>query len=147
MGGLLARFGLIGAVLFGGWLFRDYLTGAAIDLEVGDCFDAPTTISDTVDEVAHHPCTDAHTAEVIFVADYAPSGGAYPGEDAFDAFTEANCPASFQAYVGRDFYTDTEYDIGVFYPIEEGWSQGDYEITCYLVRIDGGQMSQSVRVQ
>jgi hypothetical protein len=144
MGGLLARFGLIGAVLFGGWLFRDYLTGAAIDLQVGDCFDAPTTISDTVEEVTHHPCTDAHTAEVVFVADY--PEGEFPGEEAFDTFTEANCISAFNAYTGLDFQTAMDYDMGVFYPLEEGWDQGDREITCYIVRADDGQMTQSVKL-
>ena len=143
MGGLLARVGLIGAVLFGGWLFRDYLTGAAIDLKVGDCFDAPTTVSDTVEEVAHHPCTDAHTAEVVFVGDY--PEGAFPGEDAFDVFSETNCIPAFNTYTGLDFETAMEYDMGVFYPLEEGWEQGDREITCYLVRSDDGPMTQSVK--
>lgn len=145
MGGLLARFGLIGAVLFGGWLFRDYLTGAAIDLEVGDCFDAPTTISEAVEEVAHHPCTDAHTAEVFFVADY--PDGAFPGEDGFDAFIEANCIPAFTAYTGLDWATAEEYDIGWFEPTPDGWSSGDHEMTCYVVKVDSSTMTSSLRAQ
>ena len=146
MGGLLVRVGVIGAIVLGGWVFRDYLSGAAIDLQVGDCFDFPTTVSETVEDVTHHPCTDAHTAEVIFVGDYTPDG-AYPGEDAFDAFTEANCPPAFQAFTGMDFYSDAavDYDIGVMYPLEEGWAQGDHEISCYLLRVDEGAMTQSMR--
>ena len=146
MGGLLLRIGIIGAIAGGAFIFRDFLPGNATDLEVGDCFDAPTTVDETVEDVSHHPCTDAHTAEVFFVADY-PGADAYPGVEAFDAFTEANCPPAFQEYTGLDFYgTEAEdLDIGLFYPLEEGWNQGDKEITCYIVRVDGGPMNQSVK--
>lgn len=148
MGGLLLRIGIIGAIAGGAWVFRDYIGGNATDLTVGDCFDAPSTVDETVDDVNHHPCTDGHTAEVFYVADYSDSG-AYPGVDAFDAFTEANCPPSFQAYTGLDFYSAAaeDYDIGLFYPLEEGWDRGDHEITCYIVRIDGGQMTASLKQQ
>ena len=142
---LAIRVGIIAAILGAGWIFRDYFTGNATDLAVGDCFDIPSSVDQTVDEVSHHPCTDAHTAEVIFVADY--EAGSYPDVSAFDAFTEANCPPAFNTYSGLDFYAESgkDYDIGVFYPIEEGWSGGDHEITCYLVRVDEGPMSSSLR--
>ena len=142
MGGLLARIGLIAAIAGGAWIFRDYLTGAATDLQVGDCFDAPTYVGE-VDEVPHHPCTDEHDAEVFFVADY-PDSPAYPGEDAFDVFTESNCVPAFQAYTGLDFYS-SEYDMGVLYPVEDGWNAGDHEITCYLVRVDDAKLTESVK--
>ena len=102
---------------------------------------------ETVEDVNHHPCTDGHTAEVFYVADYSESGAL--GVDAFDVFTEANCPPSFQAYTGLDFYSAAaeDYDIGLFYPLEEGWDRGDHEITCYIVRIDGGQMTASLKQQ
>lgn len=146
MGSILLRVGIIAAIAGGGWLFRDYISGNATDLAVGDCFDAPTTVDEVVEDVSHHPCTDAHTAEVFFVADH-PAAGAYPGEDAFDTFTQDNCPAAFNSYTGIDFYADdaVDYDVGVLYPLEEGWGQGDHEITCYIVRVDGGSMSASLK--
>jgi hypothetical protein len=147
VGGLLLRIGIIGAIAGGAWIFRDYISGNATDLAVGDCFDAPTTTDTTVEDVAHHPCTDAHTAEVFYVADYTAST-TYPGVDAFDSFTQANCPPAFQAYTGMDFYSTgeaEEYDIGLFYPLEEGWDRGDKEVTCYIVRVDSGPMSASLR--
>ena len=142
MGGLLARVGLIGAVLFGGWLFRDYITGAAIDLQVGDCFDAPTYVGE-VEEVPHHPCNEEHDAEVFYVADY-PDQPTFPGEEAFDLYSESNCVPAFNSYTGLEFYS-SEYDMGVLYPIEEGWNAGDHEITCYLVRVDGARMTLAVK--
>ena len=146
MGGLLLRVGIIAAIAGGAWVFRDYISGNATDLAVGDCFDAPSTVEDTVEDVAHHPCTDAHTAEVFYVADYTGSE-TYPGVEAFDAFTEANCPPAFQAYTGMDFYGDEaiDYDIGLFYPLAEGWDRGDKEITCYIVRVDSGTMAASLK--
>ena len=142
MGGLLARVGIIGAIVLGGWLFRDYLTGAATDLEVGDCFDAPSYVGE-VDEVPHHPCTDEHDAEVFLVADY-PAQDTWPGEDAFHAFLEGSCVPAFNEYTGLDFYT-SEYDMGILYPTEEGWSEGDREVTCYAVRFDKAKMTSSIR--
>ena len=145
MGGLLARVGIIGAILFGGWLFRDYITGAAIDLQVGDCFDAPS-YEGVVDEVPHHPCNEEHDAEVFFVADY-PAQDTFPGEEAFDVYTEANCVPTFAAYTGLDFYATEDYYIGVFYPTYDGWADGDHEITCYLVRADLAKMTAPVKAQ
>jgi hypothetical protein len=48
-----------------------------------------------------------------------------------------------------DFYADqaADYDIGVLYPLEEGWGRGDHEITCYIVRIDDGPMTAPLRKQ
>jgi hypothetical protein len=146
VGGILLRIGIIGAIAGGAWIFKDYLPGNATDLAVGDCFDAPTTTSETVEDVPHHPCTDAHTAEVFYVADYTAST-TYPGLDAFDAFTQANCPPAFQAYTGMDFYgaQAEDFDIGLFYPLEEGWDRGDKEVTCYIVRVDSTPMSASLK--
>ena len=82
---------------------------------------------------------------MFWVADY-PTSDVFPGVDAFDAFTEANCVPSFATYTGLEFYS-SEYDIGVFYPIEEGWAAGDHEISCYLARTDSGSMTASVKTQ
>ena len=148
MGSILLRIGIIAAIAGGAWVFRDYISGNATDLVAGDCFDAPTTVDETVDDVSHHPCTDAHTAEVFFVADH-PATGAYPGVDEFDTFTQDNCPGAFNTYTGMDFYSDeaTDYDIGLFYPLEEGWTRGDHEITCYIVRVDEQPMTASLKKQ
>ncbi len=148
MGGLLLRIGIIAAIGGGAYVFRDFLPGNAADLSVGDCFDAPTTIDETVEDVAHHPCTDAHTAEAFYVADY-PAADAYPGVEAFDEFTESNCVPAFQAYTGLDFFSAQaeDYEMGMFYPLEEGWRGGDHEIACYLARFDGGPMTGSLKKQ
>ena len=148
VGSLLNVRGLIGiAIVVGlvvvGLLFRDRLTGDATDLRVGDCFVEPSG-GEVVTEIQHQPCNGPHDAEVIFVGDH-PAQEAFPGEDAFDDFAFAQCVPAFESYVGRDYETDEELDFGVFYPIEEGWQEGDREITCYAYRVDEQPMTTSVK--
>jgi|GEM_PF-1672940 len=117
------------------------------DLKVGDCFDVPTLASedDTVDTVQHHPCTESHTGEVIFVGDYAPATDVYPEVSDFDTFVGNACKPAFQQYVGTDLDSSPDLSIGYFYPLSDGWSNGDRSVTCYAVRDDNGPMTTSVK--
>jgi flagellar basal body-associated protein FliL len=117
------------------------------DLKVGDCFDVPTLASedDTVDSVQHHPCTESHTGEVIFVGDYTGATDTYPAVSDFDTFVGNTCKPVFQAYVGTDLDSSPDLSIGYFYPLEDGWSNGDRSVTCYAVRDDNGPMTTSVK--
>lgn len=143
MQGLVLRVGAIAVIVVGALVFRNYLSGSAGDLRVGDCFDQPTTL-ETVDDVQHHPCTDPHTAEIFFVGDH-PSSDTYPTIDAFDSFVYDNCVPAFERYTGRDWETDIELDMAYFYPTSEGWPEGDHEISCYVIRIDSGTMNTSMK--
>jgi hypothetical protein len=145
MRGWVIRIGIIAVIVVAGLILRDRLSGNAGDLQVGDCFDEPTQTQD-VSDVQHHPCTDAHDAEVIFVGDH-PDSDTYPGVDAFDTFVLTQCVPAFEAYTGRDWETDTELDLGYFYPTADGWPSGDREVACYVARLDGVSMSASVKVQ
>lgn len=133
-------------IAVGGFFFRDRLTGAADDLRVGDCFDVPSGYQ-PVDEVQHHPCNEAHTGEVLALADY-PAGrdDPYPAESLLLAFADDLCARSFRTYTGRDPFDDPELSWGYFYPIADGWRDGDHEIVCYLLRVDEGSMTSSYRV-
>lgn len=145
--GLARRFPVlvvVGVVGVGGFLFREHLSGAAADLRVGDCFDLPAQM-EVVDDVQHRPCGDPHHAEVFFVGDYRGGGATYPADEALDRFIEAECLPAFESYTGRDFDTARDLDYGAFVPIAEGWREGDREVTCYLVRVDGGKTSGSLR--
>ncbi len=145
MGRNFAGLLIILVIAVGGFFFRDRLTGAADDLKVGDCFDVPVGIQ-TVNEVQHHPCNEAHTAEIVGLADY-PGGGddPYPAESMLFAFADDLCVRTFRDYTGRDPITDPELTLGYFYPIPDGWRQGDREVSCYLSRIDEGPMTVSHR--
>jgi hypothetical protein len=148
---LVPRFALIGVriviiavVAVGGLLFRDRLTGGASDLAVGDCFDEPATIGE-VHDVQHHPCTETHTSEVVFVGDM-PSNATYPTDAEFVAFVRASCVPAFNAYTGLDFDVLAAVDMGYLTPTTEGWSGGDHEMICYAIRSDGTPVSQSFKV-
>lgn len=147
--GLLAGWGIriviVGAIALGAFLFRDRISGAAGDLAVGDCFHEPADSAE-VSDVQHSPCNEAHTAEVIYVGDYALGGDAYPTLAQFDDAVGVQCLPAFNAYTGRDYATDQELTIGYFYPTSEGWGEGDHEIVCYAVRLDAATMTTSVKL-
>jgi putative regulator of septum formation len=145
MRGLLIRVGIIVAILAVGFIFRDFFSGNASDLKVGDCFDPPTTVNTVVKDVQHHPCSDAHKAEVFYVADYDQASTGYPGDDAFESWVLDRCIGAFQTYTGRGYQDAEELDIQPFWPTEEGWGKGDKEITCFIVRVDSGTMTGSVK--
>ena len=136
--------GVIGAVLIGGFIFRDVLTGQAVDLQVGDCFDLPPASQTEVDDVQHRPCGDDHQAEVFFVENY-PGGrdGPFPTDNEMTAFITEKCVPAYASYTGKDYFTDEEFDFTAFTPVEEGWKQGDQEVTCFLFRIDEAKFKGS----
>ena len=147
MRGLLIRVGIIAVIVLGVVVFRAYLSGSASDLKVGDCFDPPSTVDTVVKEVQHHPCTDAHLAEVFYVGNYDQASTGYPTEDAFQGFVLDRCIGAFQTYTGKSYQDATELDIQPFWPTEEGWGKGDKEVTCFAVRVDGKTMATSVKTQ
>jgi hypothetical protein len=142
--GLGIRLLIIAVIAGGAFVLRDRLSGSAGDLQVGDCFDVPTTAAQEVDDVQHHPCTEAHTGEVVFVADYA-GGSTYPTDAEWESYVGAQCVAAFNAYTGLDFNTDVVFTMGYFTPTAEGWNSGDREVSCYATRIDGSPLSASIK--
>jgi hypothetical protein len=124
-------------------VFRDRLSGNVGNLQVGDCFDEPAGTGE-VSDIQHQPCTEPHDAEVIFVGDFADQD-AYPGDTAFEEFAGQQCVTSYEAYIGRDYETDTEFDYNFFYPTRSGWADGDHEVTCHIYRVDGEKMTASVK--
>jgi hypothetical protein len=134
--GLLVRVLIIAAIAGGGFLLRDRLTGSAGDLQVGDCFTA--TEAETVSDVQHHPCTEAHNAEVFFVGDYpAADNAALPPISAFESFVDTSCGPALISYLGGESAivadpTLMNLDLGYYHPIADGWSKGDREIICFI---------------
>ena len=138
--------GIVAVVLIGGFIFRDFLTGNAGDLQVGQCFDLPTSSSETIDDVQHHPCDQTHGGEVFFVGtSTAAKDASYPADDvlAFEVF--GFCDASFTAYSGKDSDTDLEWTYGYFVPTSDGWADGDRGIICYAAKVDGTTTTGSIK--
>ena len=98
MGSILLRIGIIAAIAGGFWIFRDQLTGNAGDLSVGDCFDVPEAQGD-IKDVQHHPCSDLHSGEVIFVGDLT-GQTTYPTEDVIEDFVFNTCVPAYNSYTG-----------------------------------------------
>lgn len=147
MQSMAIRLGIVGAIVLGGILLRPFLPGAAGALDLGDCFDLPSAEREVVEDVQYHPCTDAHDAEVIFVGNYEPADAGYPTEEAFRAYEDRRCIDAFQSYTGLDYYDDESHDFGSFHPTLEGWQDGDHVVICYIARVDGQQLTQSVKKQ
>ena len=122
----------------------DRISQSALDLVVGDCFVEPD-VEGEVSDVQRAPCNEPHSGEVLLVADY-PAHDTYPGDDAFRAWFEANCIGdTFTTYTGRAYLDAEDIDVSFLYPTAEGWGQGDHEVTCYLVPVDGQPVSFSYR--
>ncbi len=145
MQSIALRLGIIGAIILGGILLRPYLSGSASNLGVGHCFDEPTDASDTVDDVQNRPCTDPHGAEVVFKGDYTPDSETFPSDEQFLAFFDSTCATAFNTYTGLDFVTDTTYDMSMYSPTREGWGDDDRDVICFAIRLDGGQMTSSIK--
>jgi Septum formation len=139
---ILIRVLLIGGVLLGGFLFRDRISGNAGDLQVGDCFDVPALDTD-ISKVQHHPCTEPHTGEVVYVGDHSAAKGTPFAESLLVEFAGTSCLPAFDAYIGSN--SPDGIDIGAFYPVAKDWDGGDREITCYLYKVDGTSMAGSLK--
>ncbi len=151
MKGIGIRLAIIAVIAVGAFLLRDRLPGGAGDLKAGDCFDVPTTAGETVEDVQHHPCTEAHTAEVVFVADHPAADGAAPLTDGeLETYVGSSCGDAALAYLGGigaiEASADLQsLDIGVFYPTDEDWNKGERKVTCYLYDINNKTLTKSMK--
>jgi hypothetical protein len=139
---IVIRVLLIGGVLLGAFLFRDRISGSAGDLQVGDCFDVPAADTD-ISDVQHHPCTEPHTGEVVYVGDHPAAKDTPFAESLLVEFAGSSCLPAFDAYIGSN--SADGIDIGAFYPVVKDWDGGDREITCYLYKVDGTSMPASLK--
>jgi hypothetical protein len=134
---------IIGALLVGGFLFRDRISGSAGDIQVGDCFMLPAASesqseSQVVEEVDHRPCTEAHDAEAFFVGDLEGAADAtFPEASLVEDFVDAQCVPAFQAYTGSEFFSQAPLDAGYFSPTAESWRLADRAVMCYLTPVSG----------
>ncbi len=145
MRGWLVRIGIIAAVVVVGLVARPWLSGNAGDLSVGDCFDVPAGSTATVRDVQHHPCSDSHGGEVVFVGELAGANDAYPSQSDVVSYVAANCVPAYEAYTGLSFQAQQDWDIGWFSPTEEGWKKGERSVSCYTYRVDDTTTKGSVR--
>jgi hypothetical protein len=142
---LVARLALVGVIAVGGILARDFISGSPDALRPGDCIDAPV-VEQEIEQVQHHPCDQAHTAEVFAAFEYAASREApYPNEATMDDVVMPRCYSEFGTYTGTSFEVREELDMTYLFPTQDGWTQGDRSIICVLLRVDGAAMTSSMR--
>jgi hypothetical protein len=118
--------------------------GNVFTLEVGNCFDNPSEVTDEFTDVEIVDCADLHDNEVYYLFDL--PDGDFPGEAAIDKAASDGCLAQFDPYVGRAF---EESDLGAWplYPTQGSWDEGDREIVCVLNDYinDGAKLTGSMK--
>jgi hypothetical protein len=142
---VVSRIGIIGAVGIGAFVLRPFMTGGAGELKVGECFDVPTAAT-TVEEVQHHPCTEAHIGEVFFVGKLpAAENAPYPTDAELDKSVEGLCVPAFDAYTGLTFMSDQQWTYGWFAPLSKDWVTGERGLICYATLIADEPTSTSIK--
>jgi hypothetical protein len=135
---------IIGGVAVVGFLFRDRLSANASELQVGDCFQVPQ--GDSISDVQHQPCTEAHDGEVFVVATYTGDATTYPTSESFDTWVGTECvDKAFPTYTGTLLDSRDDLNVGYFYPLEENWGKGDRKMICYLTPVGVPSVTSSYR--
>jgi len=128
-------------MLLAGALILAACSGNVFDLEVGQCFDEPDSL-DEVSNVEIVDCTEAHDNEVYHLFDL--PDGDFPGDIAVGEAAVEGCLGTFEGYVGLD-YESSALDIRYLIPTADSWSDGDQEVVCYLVDLNGAQLTGSMK--
>ncbi|HEY4188810.1 MAG TPA: septum formation family protein [Candidatus Limnocylindrales bacterium] len=135
---------IVGGIAVVGFAFRDRLSGNAGELQVGDCFQVPD--GDSISDVQHQPCNEAHDGEVFVVADYTGASTTYPTPEEFDAWVGTACVNNaFPTYTGTAYDSRDDLDIGYFYPLEENWGKGERQMICYLTPVGVDSVTASYK--
>jgi hypothetical protein len=140
--------GLAGLVAFS--LFRaGVFSPPTADVEAGDCFNSSAIASSTglveVTDLEIVPCEQAHDFETYAVVDYPVArGDDFPGGDALSEYATIECADRFTNFVGVA-WIDAGYDIVPLVPSQERWRDGDRELECALIRMDGQPMQATAR--
>jgi hypothetical protein len=96
------------------------------DLRIGDCFDLKTSAAEFTDVTAR-PCSETHQYELYWIGSM--DEGAYPSDDAFEAFFDDHCISTFDRYVG-EAWEESPLDIYWTVPNLIGWTAGNRSVQC-----------------
>jgi hypothetical protein len=97
-----------------------------------------------VKDVQHHPCSDVHGGEVVYVGKFS-NVTEYPADAVVSQFIDDNCVPAYKDYTGLDLFTTEGADLGYFTPTSDGWSKGDRGVICYATKLESEPMQGSVR--
>lgn len=112
-----------------------------MSIVVGDCLN-DASAPETVTTIPKVDCSEPHDSEV-FATTVLPAGD-FPGDqqvvDELFAFCEGD---AFTSFVGIA-YAESKYQVGGYFPTQDGWGDGDRELVCTIYD-DAGQMTGSVK--
>ena len=115
---------------------------SVFEMAIGDCFDDPSQF----DEVSSLPtidCAEPHDNEVFAMFDYTGSA-VYPGVEVLQNAADNGCIASFEDYVGIDYF-ESEIYYSALWPSEGSWDDGDREIICFAYEGDLSKITGSLQ--
>lgn len=119
---------------------------ALLDLEVGDCFVLPTSVTaadtdaeiDVVETVDVIDCDDPHDAEVTAAGELNPDGDLdYPSDEELFAIVDQRC-----ALV--DTVPTDRFGVVPIAPTERSWTSLDGRYLCLAVPFGGGMVTGSI---
>lgn len=107
------------------------------DLAVGDCLitaQLDDVEEDPIDTLPSVPCSERHDTEVYAIVTM--TGTDYRSQDELIDYSQNRCDSEFARVLPKD--TVDDYDLGTFflYPTEEGWADGDRDLTCMVTTDD-----------
>lgn len=115
---------------------------SAFELQVGDCFDDPSSFEEVTD-VPEVECAEPHDNEVYANADM--PDGTWPGQTAVEAWADDACLAEFEDYVGAT-YEESSLLFGWLAPTEASWNEvDDRTVTCIVYDLDLEKLTGSVQ--
>lgn len=113
----------------------------------GDCGDVPRLqVGGALDPatIEHVDCDEPHLMEIGAVFEYPLGPGAdFPGSTHVDGYATQECLERFEAYVGAP-YAESELDVLIVAPDEDGWDDGDRRIACVLYHTNFEELVGSV---
>lgn len=111
----------------------------AFSIKIGDCIEAPEAEVET-SVVKASPCSDPHQSEAYHLFNI--PGDEYPGAESLSDTAGTGCLEAFEPFVGLD-YNSSRYDITWLEPTTESWAQGDREVVCLVVDVNGELLTGS----
>jgi putative regulator of septum formation len=135
---------IIAMIVVGAFILRDRLSSRPTALNVGDCFDDPATTAE-ITNPQRHPCTEAHTAEVVYIGKMSGDDATYPDDAVVDAWVTENCVPAWSTYTGKTYETEEVLDLDFYKPTTEGWAHGGRDVVCFAIRVDRDPMTSSLK--
>ncbi len=112
-------------------------------IETGMCATTPTETL-YLSDVEIQPCGDAHAFEIAGILTLeADAMSDYPGGFVVESEAYEQCQTVFEDYSGVPFW-DSGYDLKTVTPSASTWLQGDREVICLVVNIDGTPLLRKV---